>query len=135
MAQRKKNKQADRVEVPMSAMIDVVFLLLVYFILTFKIEPLEAHMTVNMPSPSTVPGQPPPVLLEVKILPDRYVLNGVGLTLDTVERTIDDLTRDDRSQTLIIKVGLNAKQHQLISLLDRCEKLDLENLNVLTLKY
>ena len=63
------------------------------------------------------------------------MLNGVGLTLDTIERTIDNLTRDDRSQTLIIKVGLNAKQHQLISLLDRCEKLDLENLNVLTLKY
>ena len=63
------------------------------------------------------------------------MLNGVGLTLDTIERTIDNLTRDDRSQTLIIAFGLNAKHHQLISLLDRCEKLDLENLNVLTLKY
>ena len=135
MAHRRKEKKEERMEVPMAAMIDIVFLLLVYFILTFKIEPLEAHMTINLPSPSTVPGQPPPVLLEVKVLPDPYVLNGVGLTLDTIERTIDDLTRDDRSQTLIIKVGLDAKQHQLISLLDRCEKLDLENLNVLTLKY
>jgi len=43
-------------------------------------------------------------------------------------------TQFDKTQTVTIKVSMRAKQKNLIYVLDRCEKLDLVNLNVLTLR-
>jgi biopolymer transport protein ExbD len=89
-------------------------------------------MAVNMPSPST--GPPPPVMLEVHVLPGGYTLNQDQMDLKMLEAQLLRHTQFDKTQTVTIKVSMRAKQKNLIYVLDRCEKLDLVNLNVLTLR-
>ena len=47
----------DRVELQMTSMIDVVFLLLIFFILTFKIVELEGDFAIRMPLADNAQGQ------------------------------------------------------------------------------
>jgi biopolymer transport protein ExbD len=127
----------------MSAMIDVVFLLLVFFIVTHKDEIIEAHVAINLPSPSVPAGPPPPKpqLLEIQIPPDEgefvgiYMLMGSKpVKLETLEETLAGIASLDPDQTIIIKMSQQARQEKLINVLDRCKKVGLSKLNVLTLK-
>ena len=64
---RKKAKVPDAVaaSVPLSSMIDVVFLLLIYFIFTQKPVVEDIHLQLDLPSPgraSASDSEPPPIL-------------------------------------------------------------------------
>ena len=143
MAKKKKRERADQSgEPPMSAMIDVVFLLLVFFIVTHKDELIEAHMAINLPSAASKPSDAPkPKLIEIQIPPDeemdgQYLLMGATpADIDTMEETLAGVAVLDPDQTIIIKVSPKATQAKLITLLDRCKKVGLNQLNVLTLKH
>lgn len=142
MARKKTQKGEENAEVPLSAMIDVVFLLLIYFIVTHKDEIIEAHMAINLPSPDQVSGPPPPKprLLEIQVPPDEgenvgiYYLMGSPKTLEVMEEILAGQAALDSEQTVVIKVSQAAKNHKLIELLDRCKKVGLSKLNVLTFK-
>ena len=177
---KKRRVRSDNTEVPMSAMIDIVFLLLIYFILTFKVNKVEAHLAINLPSPSMDKSQQPPQLFEVHIFAGEtsqaiddqgkpmfnndgapvmvtkalYRLQGVQpVTLEELEPylqeqrslnplpgnfdTMDNEQRADwiaKDITIMIKVDQGAHEGHLVTLLDRCRKFKLMNLNVQTLK-
>ncbi|MEZ6133592.1 MAG: biopolymer transporter ExbD [Pirellulaceae bacterium] len=46
---RHRSKQQDKTELSMTSMIDIVFLLLVFFVMTFKISAQEGDFNVKMP--------------------------------------------------------------------------------------
>lgn len=46
----------DKNELPMTSMIDIVFLLLVFFIMTFKISAQEGDFNIKMPAPGSGPS-------------------------------------------------------------------------------
>ncbi|MFT5126994.1 MAG: biopolymer transport protein ExbD [Rhodothermales bacterium] len=130
-----RQREEEKLETPMSAMIDVVFLLLIFFIVTQKDELIEAHMAINLPSPSSAPSETKPQLLEVQVRAGgNYTLNGKALGLDSLESTLHSIAQFDKDQTVIVKVHPAAIQKELIELLDRCRKVGLTKLNVLTLK-
>ena len=119
----------------MSAMIDVVFQLLIYFIVTHQKEIPEAHLAVNLPSPSqATPSQVKPRLLELQVMPDQVLLQGVPRALDTVKETLTHLARLDPETTVIVKVSTMARTEELVRVLDLCEGVGLKRLNVVTLK-
>ena len=141
MAKKKSRRETEKGEPPMSAMIDVVFLLLIFFIVTHKDEMIEAHMAINLPSAASKPSDAPkPKLIEIQVPPDEemdgmYLLMGATpADIDTMEETLAGIAVLDPDQTIIIKVSKRAEQRKLIALLDRCKKVGLNQLNVLTLK-
>ena len=61
-------KKNETLAVPMSSMIDIVFLLLIYFIVTMEDEIPEAHLAINLPSPgSKKENDTTPKLLELQV--------------------------------------------------------------------
>lgn len=142
MAKKRKRKRPapNDGEVPLSAMIDIVFLLLIYFVWTFSSTPTEAHIAINMPAPSSQPGPPPPVMFEVWVLDDgTYLYQGVrNETLEQLDTRLQRLaiTPDSSGgqQKVIVKVHQYAHEEYLVRLLDLCAKHKLTELNVLMLR-
>ena len=66
-----RRKPPEPTEVPMSAMIDVVFLLLIFFIATKKPTIAETHVAINLPAPSVAKQSdtPPLDLASVTVAP------------------------------------------------------------------
>lgn len=61
----------ERASLQMTAMIDIVFLLLVFFVMTFKIAALEGDFNIKMPAAAPSQGMPdddqlPPMTLRLK---------------------------------------------------------------------
>ena len=131
---RAKLLQHRGAQVPMSAMIDVVFLLLIFFLVTFMPQLVEAHMEVRHPRPD--PDPPPeslkPPSLTVSVLPDGYVYHGQSTTLTELHSRMLKWATYDRKATLIIRVDPDATEGRVTGLLDVCADVGLVNLNVLT---
>ncbi|MEA2011768.1 MAG: biopolymer transporter ExbD [Verrucomicrobiota bacterium] len=134
MAKRLRDEQSG--EPPMSSMIDVVFLLLIYFIVTFKDVIPEAHMAVNLPSPSAAQTteEEPPDLLDIEVHPNQYILKGTPQSLESIKKTLQYLGELDPDMTVMVKTNVAAYNKELIALLDLCKGSGLTKLNVVTLK-
>lgn len=85
-----RRRKSDDLKINMTAMIDIVFQLLIFFILTFKVAALEGDFEVKMPLASTNPSSMDEVLPTVI---------HVGLTAG-VNREIASIEIDDGTQAL-----------------------------------
>jgi len=64
---RNAGESEQTIELQMTPMIDIVFQLLVFFIMTFKIVVLEGDFNIKMPASSTQPGDPDDVVLPLTV--------------------------------------------------------------------
>lgn len=134
MAGKKKRVQ-EQGEVPMSSMIDVVFLLLIYFIVTQKDEISEAHLAVNLPSPNAAQEkqEDPPRPLELTVLRGKVQLRGRTMTMERIQETLEPFAKEDPELTVMIKTSTKALNGELVKVLDMCKSMGLTKLNVATL--
>ena len=137
MALSTRKKETEQIEIPMSSMIDVVFLLLIYFVWTYQIEVPEAHLQVNLPGApdpdQTVEVDPPPPI-QLQVLPKAYYIGGRKVEdLNLIEKLLRKFASIDEDTVLIIQVTGDAPTRNLVELLDRCKAAGLTNLNVVTI--
>lgn len=139
MRKRRKSANADA-EVPMSAMIDVVFLLLIYFIVSQKPITEDTLLPCDLPSP----GQPtksekPPRLLNIDVFRmninpkkdmDIYGFNQNAVKFSDLKNVLKQTAKNDPEQTIIINCDPNALHEKLIQLLDACQEFGLTKLNL-----
>ena len=134
----RKSREGSRIEIPMSAMIDVVFLLLIYFLLTYREEIPEAHLQVNLPAPDAEPQEErepvPPIELEVR--PREFLFRGRPMQTETIRRALATLAQDVGPEdiTVVVKTHVRAPTRNLIEILDICRSVEITNLNVMTME-
>ena len=130
-----KLKKAENLSVQMSSMIDIVFLLLIYFIVTAREEITEAHLSLNLPAPGAAKAtENKPQLLELEVHQGRYCLNGTPQETNVVESMLMSFGRMDPDMTVMVKVAFDAYAAELVTALDLCDKAGLKNLNVVSLR-
>jgi biopolymer transport protein ExbD len=130
-------------ELPISSMIDVVFLLLIYFIATQKDVIPETHLAVNLPSPAgESEDEDTPKVLEVAILPNGRILFGMGegasgvVTLEGLRRRMETLSKSpkNREAMVFVKVHVRAPTAILVNVLDCFQGLGLTKFNLTALE-
>ena len=131
---RKRNKgDLHPGELNLTAMIDVAFQLLAFFLLAIKPVDVFAHLDANRPSPE--PGDPlktPAAMIKVMVLPEQYVMNDVPLSLGEADGRLGRYAATDAAQTVLIMCAKKSTHRQLVDLLDRCAKYNMKNLSVVS---
>ncbi len=129
----KKNKE--EAAVPLSAMIDVVFLLLIYFIITQK------PIIEDVFHPADLPTAPPPIEVKIERPPfkidviegkgehasQQYRIDGRTLSLQEVQ---DQLAIMPRETTVILSCDPNSPHYKLINVLDILSHMQFLKLNL-----
>ena len=107
---------------PLSSMIDVVFLLLIFFLVTQKPITEEVMINVELPAPdmSTVAADP---LIPITIDVDKYSRDNI----DEIDARLAAGAAADANSTIIIKCDPNVKYRKLIRVLDLCSELGLNS--------
>jgi len=134
-SKRKRRKPAmDSAEIPMTPMIDVVFQLLIYFIVTMKPIDVVAHLDVFRPSPDPTAKkeEKPPTMIRIAIYADGYTINDKPVTPEDLDRLIMKLASFDQNQTILIMCTALSQHEKLIKVLDLCAKSGLKNLSVMS---
>jgi len=134
-AKRKRTRKSiESGEVQMTAMIDVVFQLLIYFIVTIQPVDVIAHLDVFRPSPEQKQErlQTPPKMIRIQIYDNGFTINDRQVGLREMDVLIARLAGIDTKQTIMIMVTAQSKHEDLIRVLDLCSKYGLQNLSVIS---
>ena len=134
MARKRKGMDAPEGELEMTPMIDVVFQLLIYFIVTIKPVDVVTNLDVFRPAPdkNAPKDAPPPQLLRLGIYPDGYTLNDNPVSLERLDERLAKMASIDASQTIMITVSANSEHGRLVKALDLCAKNGLKSLSVVS---
>lgn len=128
-----RKRTEEEANVPLSAMMDVVFLLLIYFVFTQKPIIEDVHLGCDLPSPdssSTPPEKPvPPFKIDVieDKDPDVYRIDGRRMDFTRLATRLNQIPTD---VTVIINCDPNAKHQKLIRLLDLLNEKEFTKLNL-----
>jgi biopolymer transport protein ExbD len=129
-----KKKAEHKTEVPMAAMIDVVFLLLIYFVVTSTAIVDEANVAVNLPGSTKLPPEEMDLTLDVKVLEGSYEISGSKYNLKEAENYFMRIANVSPDATVNVKVAKKASHQQLVLVLDRLNKAKLNKFSLHTLK-
>lgn len=137
MAHRRKRKRMEAIEseLSMTPMIDIVFQLLIYFILTFEPEDVMAHLDVYRPAPD--PDRPEEIkelnVIQIVIMETGFTMNERRMPLSGVERMLTRLAGIDTGQTVLIMATPHSRHEDLVEVLDLCAKVGMRNLSVVSM--
>ncbi len=135
-------KPQDNPQLDMTPMIDVVFELIIFFVVTIKQEDIFSKLNVNRPAPS------PPTQTEVMkddtvdIQLGRrvdggadgvIVYNGREVKRAELDKFLKDIARTKKTTPIIIKCEERSPQKVLVDVLDICYANDLYSVSVFSL--
>ena len=146
MARRKSSNPfagEEEPEMNISPLIDVAFLLLIYFLVTTTLMKQEADLGLSLPGVSTTDSDPVKVdQMLIKITPDSLItVNGEVVDSDPNDRSLAGLT--ERLQRyaqsvklagsealIVIDTANEAKQQRFVDVLNACAKNGLKNVSL-----
>lgn len=118
----------------MTPMIDVVFQLLIYFLVTFTTPDVLAHLDFSRPAPDETQTEQrtPPKMIRVNIYEDGFSLNGRAVTRNEVHSILKRLASFSRSQSVLIACAAGSAHAKLVDVLDICAECGLTKLSVVS---
>jgi len=138
---RKVRNKGDAAKLEMTPMIDVVFQLLIFFIVTLKQEDILSHLNVSRPAPD--PNAPPPEekvddLLTIEVGRTAWVLNGrpypgTKRGLEALDKSLTRIASFSRTTSVIIKCTGDSPHSKLVQLLNICAREQMTNLSVFSM--
>ena len=128
----------------MTPMIDVVFELIIFFVVTIKQEDIFSRLNVNRPAPSPPSSVETPkddISCTIEIGKAMYhgerngvyVYNKREVKLETLEGYLRDLAAVSTDTPIIVKCAENSPHKALVDLLDICYKYKLYSVSVFTI--
>jgi biopolymer transport protein ExbD len=135
MARERRKSDMPPADLPMTPMIDVVFQLLIFFVVTLKQEDILSHLDVSRPAPDpdVKPEQQVQDLLNITVFGDGYVLKGRRVSLQELDRQMTRLASFSKKISVIIRCTADSPHSRLVQLLDVCAKTGLENIAVFSM--
>ena len=118
----------------MTPMIDVVFQLLIYFLVTFSTADVLARLDVSRPAPdAAASNQPPPAdMIRVAVAPEGYAINGRAVTEDELAGLLQRLAAVSLKQTVLVTCADASLHGRLITALDLCAANGLTKISVMS---
>ena len=128
-------KQYDNPKAEMTPMIDVVFQLMIFFIVTIKQEDIFSKLNANRPAPNTssAPAEENDTQIKIDIGKGGVVLNGRGMSFPALDASIKKLAANSTKATVIVRCTADSPHGFLVRVLDTCNKYKMYNLSIFSM--
>jgi biopolymer transport protein ExbD len=129
----RKRLISDVPQLEMTPMIDVVFQLLIFFIVAIKQEDILAHLTVARPGVPVRQEEVAVSPIEIEVNRAGILLHGRAVDRAGLERQLVILAAFAPKSSVIIRCTADSRHASLVQALDTCEQAGLRNLSVLSM--
>ena len=129
-------KEYDNPKAEMTPMIDVVFQLMIFFIVTIKQEDIFSKLNANRPAPNAKPSaqtEENATQIKIDVGPRGVVFNGRGMTLKELDSNIKKLASSSTKSTVLVRCSLDSYHGTLVQVLDICNKYKMYNLSIFSM--
>ena len=120
--------------IALTSMLDVIFLLLCFFVTVSVFSQWESEISIKLPNAST--GEQPerlPGEIIVNLSKDGTIrVNGTSLTLDDLQTRLAKISKFYPGQPVIIRADRDTKYESLVAVIDSCRAADVWNFSLAT---
>lgn len=121
--------------VDITPLIDVVFLLLIFFVVTTSFT-RDTRLVIDLPEAQGETAELPPELIEIRVdLQGAYAVNGRALadaSLDTLMRALQDSSGGNLTTPLLISADAQTSHQAVVTAMDAAARLGFSRLNIAT---
>ena len=129
-------KEYDNPKAEMTPMIDVVFQLIIFFIVTINQEDIFSKLNANRPAPNAAPSaqtEENDTQIKIDVGPRGVVFNGRGMSLKELDSNIKKLAASSTKSTVLVRCSLDSYHGTLVQVLDICNKYKMYNLSIFSM--
>ena len=130
-----KRQRTSELDVNLTPLIDVVFLLLIFFMVSTTFTK-EAHLKINLPKATGEVASEAALVIDISISADgSYRINDQRLVngqLDTIKRAILKVARNKEGLPVIITADAQAPHQSVVSAMDAAGQLGFVQLSITT---
>ena len=119
----------------LAPMVDVMFLLLIFFMVSSIYYQLEKNLEVKVPrAESGVESVRQPGELIINVTKEgKYFVNNIEMNIDSVEEVLRDVVKKfNQSQPIIIRCDQNSPHKFFVKVFDICQALEIEDVRIAT---
>ena len=130
----RKTKRSHAAVLQMTSLMDVVFLLLCFFMTANEFARWETEVGITLPTAqsATIPGRMPgEIILNLNAKGD-VTINGVKLTLAEVTERMKRIAENFPGQPVVIRADKASSYETLMSLIDACRTANVWNFSLAT---
>ncbi len=130
-----RERPSTEVNVNLTPLIDVVFLLLIFFMVSTSFTK-ETHLKIDLPEAVANAPDPSADMIEVVINSDgNYALNGqelVDTKAETLKRALGELAGDNRDIPFMITADANTPHQSVVTAMDAAGQMGFVHLKIAT---
>jgi biopolymer transport protein ExbD len=134
MAYKRKENKGETPKLDMTPMIDVVFQLLIFFVVTLKQEDILSKLSAARPAPD--PKARPEKQLEtinIIVAPQGFLLNGRPMRKEELDRQIGQFSAISKTAMIVVRCTADSPHAFLVQALDICNKHKMTNLSIFSM--
>ena len=134
MAFKSKRKEQENPALDMTPMIDVVFELMIFFVVTIKQEDIFSKLNANRPAPNTSSASSEnDTQIKIDIGPGGYVFNGRAMSAGSLDKNLRELAKTSKNSTVLVRCTMDSYHRDLVAALDMCNKYGMHNLSIFSM--
>ena len=128
-------KPQDNPQLDMTPMIDVVFELIIFFVINIKQKDIFSKLNANRPAPNDKQEQRETndTQSKIDIGPGGLVFNGRGCSLKELDRNIRQLSQTSKKATVLVRCTMDSPHKYLVKALDTCYKYKMHNVSIFSM--
>ena len=129
---RKRRITGEQPQLEMTPMIDVVFQLLIFFVVAIKQDDILSMLSAARPTTPAV-REPPVNVVDIEINKAGFAYRGTPLSKAMLDRRLTVIADGDKNASVVIRCTGDSPHAYLVQVLDVCHKLELTNLAVFSM--
>ena len=131
----KEKRDSHEAKVEMTPMIDVVFQLLIFFVVTLKQEDILSRFSAARPAPNADIDRVEPDLnlIDITVHKGGFIFKQTPVTIEGLDKQIGRYSRMSKTATVVIRCTKDSPQSNLIKVLDVCSKHQMKNLSIFSM--
>ncbi|MBT1062111.1 biopolymer transporter ExbD [Bowmanella sp. Y26] len=130
MMKKKHNRETEDANIDMTPMLDIVFIMLIFFIVTTSFVK-EKGLIVNRPDDAQKSNKPSKNV-SIKIDANGFVyMNGRQIDIERVEANIQSFLAENITENAVIQADKETKHGVVVSVLDQAARAGLPKLSVM----
>ncbi len=130
----RKNRRNHAAVLQMASLMDIVFLLLCFFMSTSEFSRWETEVGITLPTAqsATIPGRMPGEIILNLNAKGEVTINGIKLTLAEVTERLTRIAENFPGQPVVIRADKASSYETLMALIDACRSANVWNFSLAT---
>ncbi|NQY52587.1 MAG: biopolymer transporter ExbD [Campylobacteraceae bacterium] len=125
-------KRRETLGIDLTAIIDIVFILLIFFIVSSVFKKEELALVLDLPSSNAKSIEVKEDEIFIELNKDSLAIKGIKVSFDSLEDNLKEIK--DIKQTIVLRIDEKVEYKNVIKVLDLLQKYDLNNLALITKK-